>query len=297
MSVRQAQDNMNIEKFDPKLLKKLYVPAPKSKKGENGKVLIIGGSELFHSPAFWAFEVASRIVDMVYFASTPLNNEILKGLKGKFINGILVPRGRVFDYIEEADSILIGPGLPRDDGLGEEEESTKIITETLLSRYPHKKWVVDGGSLQVIKLEILPKNCIITPNAKEFSKLFNFQFSISNFQSNPNDQIIKIQNKVSEFAKKYRITILLKSPVDIISNGEKNIMVSGGNAGMTKGGTGDVLAGLVTAFYAKNDAYLSTTCASFINKKAGESLGKKVGIYFNASDLVAEIPKIMKKYI
>ena len=271
------------------LLKKLYIPASNSKKGENGKVLIIGGSDLFHSPAFWAFEVVSRIVDMAYFASTPLNNEILKGLKGKFINGILVPRGRVFDYIEEADSILIGPGLPRDDGLGEEEESTKIITETLLSRYPKKNWVVDGGSLQVIKPEILPKGSIITPNRKEFEKLFDLRLKINDLRRN--------EEMIMKMAKKFNKTILLKGPVDIISNGKQTIQISGGNAGMTKGGTGDILAGLVAAFYAKNDAFLSATCASFINKKAGESLEKRVGLYFNASDLIDEIPKIMKKLL
>ena len=271
-----------MEEFDKKILKKLYIPASNSKKGENGKVLIIGGSDLFHSPAFWAFEVVSRIVDMVYFASTPMNNEVLKGLKGKFINGIIVPRGRVFDYIEEADSILIGPGLPRDDGLGEEEESTKIITETLLSRYPKKNWVVDGGSLQVIEPEILPKGSIITPNKKEFEMLFGE----------------KVQTKnIDELAKKYGITILLKGTEDYVCTLSKCVKVTGGNAGMTKGGTGDVLAGLVTAFYAKNDAFTSAACASFINKKAGESLEKRVGLYFNTSDLIAEIPKVMKKYI
>jgi hydroxyethylthiazole kinase-like uncharacterized protein yjeF len=286
-----------MEKFDTNLLQQLYVPPSGSTKGENGKVLIIGGSDLFHSPAFWSFEIASKIVDMVYFSSTPMNNEILQNLKTKFINGIIVPRGKVEGYIEEADSILIGPGLPRDDGLESNEETTKILTEKLLSKFPHKKWVIDGGSLQVIEPEIIPKTAIITPNVKEFSKLFNYQFSISNFQSNSNDQISQIKNKVSEMAKMFGFTILLKGEVDYVCLKDKCIEINGGNAGMTKGGTGDVLAGLVSAFYAKNDAFLSTACASYINKKAGESLGGRVGLYFNASDLVSEIPVAMNKLI
>ena len=286
-----------MEEFDPKNLKKLYIPASNSKKGENGKVLIIGGSDLFHSPAFWSFEVVSKIVDMVYFSSTQMNNEILKSLKSKFINGITIPRGRVEEYIDEADSILIGPGLPRDEGLGVGELNTKALTENLLIKYPHKKWIVDGGSLQVIKPEILPKTAIITPNRKEFKKLFNFQFSISNYQSMQNDQILKIQEKVLELVNKYGFTILLKGEVDFVCSPNNFTRILGGNTGMTKGGTGDILAGLVAAFYAKNDAFLSASCASFINKKAGESLGKRVGIYFNASDLVGEIPKTLNKYV
>lgn len=278
-----------MEKFDENLLKQLYVPAPDSRKGDNGKILIIGGSDLFHSPAFWAFEVVSKIADMVYFSSTDTNNEVLKKLKGEFINGIIVPRGRVEEYIKDADAILIGPGLPRDEGLESGETSTKSLTESLLSKFPDKKWVVDGGSLQVIKPEILPKTSIITPNKKEFIKLFDLRFKIENLRNR--------KELVAEMAEEFDINILLKGEVDFISDGKKTIEIHGGNAGMTKGGTGDILAGLVSALYAKNDAFISAACASFINKKAGESLEKSVGIYFNASDLMGEIPKVMKEYL
>lgn len=271
-----------MQKFDESLLKQLYIPASDSRKGDNGKVLIIGGSDLFHSPAFWAFEIASRIVDMVYFSSTPMNNEILKSLKSKFINGIIVPRNKVVDYIKEADCILIGPGLPRDEGLESGETSTKSLTEDLLKRFSNKKWVIDGGSLQVIKPEILPKNSIVTPNKKEFKMIFGEEVNAEN---------------VERFAKKFDITILVKGEEDFVCDSDKCVIVSGGNAGLTKGGTGDVLAGLVASFYAKNDAFISSTAASFLNKKAGESLEKSVGIYFNASDLVDEIPKVMKDYL
>jgi NAD(P)H-hydrate epimerase len=65
---------------------------------------------------------------------------------------------------------------------------------------------------------------------------------------------------------------------------------------MTKGGTGDVLAGLIAALYCKNDnPFLVAGIGSYINKKAGESLFKKVGYYFNSSDLVEEIPGVMKE--
>lgn len=290
--------------FDTNLLKQLYIPASDSRKGDNGKVLIIGGSDLFHSPAFWAFEIVSKIVDMVYFSSTEINNEVLKNLKAEFINGIIVPRGRVEEYVEDADCILIGPGLPRDEGLESGETSTKELTERLLSKFPEKKWVVDGGSLQTIDPEVLRdlNNAIITPNQKEFSKLFsavipNSFRDLEMLKQVQHDNWQVQHDTVEQMAEKFGITILLKGEVDFVSNGERTIELIGGNAGMTKGGTGDVLAGLVSAFYAKNEAFISAACASFINKKAGESLGERVGIYFNASDLVAEIPKVMKEYL
>ncbi|MEK7165288.1 MAG: NAD(P)H-hydrate dehydratase, partial [Patescibacteria group bacterium] len=73
--------------------------------------------------------------------------------------------------------------------------------------------------------------------------------------------------------------------------------VRGGNSGMTKGGTGDVLAGLIAALATKNDPFLATIAGSFINKKAGDALYKKVGPFFNASDLADEIPKVMKEVL
>src|SRR3989338_7004799 len=98
-------------------------------------------------------------------------------------------------------------------------------------------------------------------------------------------------------AKRYNIIILTKGPKDYISSSNEYVEIPGGNAGMTKGGTGDVLAGLVAALYCKNDAFLSACAGSFINKKAGDSLFTKVAYYFNASDLADEIPKVMKEFV
>ena len=148
-------------------LKKLYRPPEMSHKGENGKLTIIGGSRLFHGASLWALQIASRIVDMVYYSSISENNEIAKKLKSEIYDFILVPRGKVKDYIEESDAILMGPGMMR-------EEETKEITRRLLFTFPQKKWVLDAGSLQMMDKEWLKKleQVIITPHRKEFQRLF-----------------------------------------------------------------------------------------------------------------------------
>jgi hydroxyethylthiazole kinase-like uncharacterized protein yjeF len=271
-----------MNEFSVSDLKKLYVPASSSHKGENGKLLIIGGSVLFHAASLWALQVASRIVDMVFYSSVPQNNALVEKEKAEFRNGIIVPRNKIDHYIEEADCILIGPGLPREDGVEEGDDDTKELTERLFKTYPSKEWVVDGGSLQVISPEVLPKTVIITPHKHEFQQLFKIEPTAENTQN---------------MAQKYNITILLKGEKDYVSSGTEAVQVAGGNAGMTKGGTGDVLAGLVAALYCKNEAFLSAEAGSFINKKAGESLAQKMGIYFNASDLANEIPVVMKNLI
>ncbi|MBP6913043.1 MAG: NAD(P)H-hydrate dehydratase [Candidatus Levybacteria bacterium] len=287
-----------MDRFNPESLRKLYIPASNSHKGQNGKLLIIAGSTLFHAASLWPLMVASRMLDMVFYSSVPENNEIVQKAKEEFRNGIVVRRNNLDSYVKEADCILIGPGLPRKEGESTEDDDTKELTERLLKAYPDKKWVIDGGSLQVIdpnillKLEQMP---ILTPHHGEFKKLFNFQLPIFNSQSIINEQF---SNEIQEIANKFRSVILLKGEVDVIASPGEVVSVSGGNAGMTKGGTGDVLAGLTASLYCKNDdPFLVACAASHINKKAGESLEKSMGIYFNATDLASEIPKIMKELL
>jgi len=274
-----------MQDFDPQLLKSLYKPASSSHKGENGKVMVIGGSKLFHAAFLWPLSVASRIVDMVFYCSTEENNHLVQQAKEEFRNGIIVPRGKIDDYVTEAESILIGPGMPREEGIEEGDDDTGKLTEELLRKYPDKKWVIDGGSLQTIDPQILlslKTMPILTPHKREFETLFHTKYEILDTKY------------LSELAKKYNCVILLKGEEDIVTSPDQQVRITGGNAGMTKGGTGDVLAGLVVGLFAKNDAFTSACAASYINKKAGESLEKKMGIYFNSSDLAAEIPIVMK---
>lgn len=268
-----------MKAFNAEDLKKLYIPSSDSHKGQNGKLLVIGGSKLFHAASLWPLEIASKVVDMVFYSSIPENNQIVEKLKEQWRNGIVVPREKIDQYIEEADVVLIGPGMPREEGLEVGDDDTKKLTERLLLEYKEKKWVIDGGSLQVISPEVLPKNCIVTPHHGEFEKLFGVK---------------PTPETVSQMAKKYACVILLKGEIDIVSSPIESVEIVGGNAGMTKGGTGDVLAGLVAALYCKNDAFLAARAGSYLNKKAGERLFEKVEYYFNASDLVAEIPRVMK---
>ncbi len=269
-----------MQEFDSEVLKRLYVPASSSHKSQNGKVMLIAGSKLFHAASIWPLTVMSRMADMVFYASISDNNELVMKMKEQFLNGIVIQRSKIEDYISESDVTLIGPGLPRKDGQQEGDDDTKELTEDLLKKYPNKKWVIDGGSLQTISPQNLPKTAIITPHKGEFQMLFGIEAN---------------EQTVVEMAKKYQITILAKGEKDIVATPLESVIVSGGNAGMTKGGTGDVLAGLVAALYAKNDAFVSACAASYINKKAGESLSQKVGFYFNASDLANEIPLILSQ--
>ena len=146
-------------------IKKISLPQRGSHKGQNGRLLVIGGSHLFHAASLWALTVASRIVDLVHYCSVPENNALVKS---EFRNGIVVPRSDIDAYIEEDDCVLIGPGMTRD---GE----TKTMTNRLFTRYPTKQWIVDAGSLQMIDTSLIPKNAILTPHHESTRACLRFK--------------------------------------------------------------------------------------------------------------------------
>jgi len=272
--------NSKISPTVSSYLQRLKLPEKFSHKGQNGKLLIIGGSELFHAASKWSLDIASKFVDMVFYSSVPGNNILVQEAKQEFWNGIVVERENLADYIDEADCILIGPGMERN-------SETATITDDLLVKYPEKKWVLDAGALQMMSPELLPKNSIITPHAGELERLLGVVArQTSDSPAGP---------KVSELEPILAsgTTVVLKGPTDYIYHRNELVTVEGGSPGMTKGGTGDVLSGLVAALYCSHDAMTAAVIGSFANKLAGEVLTKESGPFFNASDLVQTVPKVL----
>ena len=291
--------------FSRKELKKLYRPKQDSSKEDNGQIVIIGGSSLFHGAPLLALKAASRIVDMVFFASPEkILENTASDLKSKLFSFIWIPWKEVGDYIKKSDAILIGPGFLRykkesqkrlceEKGLcGPEGEKTRKLTISLFKKFPDKKWVVDAGSLQTMSAKDLPKNAIITPNRKEFNLIFRGEAEITKESTDK-----KRAETILRLSQKYNIFIVLKGPVTLVSSPKEVIAVKGGNAGLTKGGTGDILAGVTAALYAKNDGLLSASSASYLVKKAADTLYKERGFVYNADDLAEKIAEVVGKYL
>lgn len=291
---------------DAEVKKSLWRPAADSHKGQNGRVLVIGGSHFFHAASLWSLTTVSRLVDLVHYASVPENNDIVRTAKAEFRNGMVVERIEIEQYIDEDDAVLIGPGMVRPENnaqnvafkieslkdalaIADEGLQTQYLTNYLLKKYPKKKWVIDAGALQTVDISVLPKGAILTPHHKEFAGLVDkVQISAPS-----------LLEQLVEFACTTETVVLLKGQVDYICNGQDDTIyeVHGGNPGMTKGGTGDVLAGLTVGLLAKNPALSAACVASYLNKAAGDRLYARVGPYFNASDLANEIPVTMKEVL
>jgi NAD(P)H-hydrate epimerase len=275
---------------------------------------------------FWSAEIASHVVDLVHFASPANeNNEVVRTkIKEGFFNGIVVDWSDIEAYIEEDDCIVIGPGMVRAEGadsikgsvlsikqsglsdlaVAAASDDTATIVNTLLAKYPNKKWVVDGGALQEVEPNLLNENMIATPHLGEFKRLISNssqEFLISkseflnNFQ-NSNDQIDKTIEYARYFSQNHNnVTVMLKGVKTVVVGKTQEYVIGGGNEGLTKGGTGDVLAGLTGALYSKNPPELSAAAASMFSKTAADRLYKDVGPFYNTSDTIKEIPKVMKE--
>ncbi|MBI1864055.1 NAD(P)H-hydrate dehydratase [Candidatus Woesebacteria bacterium] len=273
-----------MKKFEKSDLQKLYKPPVNSNGEQNGQLTIIGGSKLFHGAPLLSLRVASRIVDMVFFSSPESSmQEITSYIKADLSSFIWVDWDEIEDYIKKSDAILIGPGFMRyhkekDRHKAEECDEacqlTKSTTEDLLSKFSDKKWVIDAGSLQTMDPKFIPENSILTPNKKEYEILFGSLDPI-------------------DASKKYKCVIVLKGPKTSVYFKDEVVEVDGGNAGLTKGGTGDVLAGLAASLLTKNDSLLSACASSYIVKTTADELYKKVGISYNSDDLADSIPSVM----
>ena len=192
--------------------------------------------------------------------------------------------------MKKFDVLLIG------NGIGLNPESKKFCKKS--AKEIEKLKVIDADAIKSISMDDC-KNSIITPHSKEL------EYFLANSKINKNI-IKKISIERNFFSKAKLIKkitqkfldenniLLLKGKIDIIISKDKIFYAKGGNPGMTKGGTGDVLAGLCAGFLAQSkDLLQSAVNASYFNKLIGDILlKKKKGFTYLASDMVEEIKKI-----
>src|SRR6056297_37217 len=260
------------EKIGVGEIKILNRPSKGSHKGKNGQIFILAGNEKYHGALLLASKTAGKIADLVFISSTPENLQLIKELKSRLAEFIAIPGKEIPKYLKKADAVLVGPGL------GVSEKTKKEVND-LIAKNKNKKIILDADALKIINKSLLNSQCLVTPHAGEFQKLFGVKPDRSN---------------VKKMAQKYNCTILLKGEEDIVSSGEELKINETGNPGMTKGGTGDVLAGLITALASRNELFLSACAGAFINGLAGDRLQEKKSYYYSASELIEEIPGIMK---
>ena len=171
-------------------------------------------------------------------------------------------------------------------------DDTKETLKWLLLNYKGRLLIdADGlNCLSEMDLNLLNESeadIILTPHPKEFSRLTGS--SIDEILDDP-------VSRALEFTNKYNVTLLLKGTSTVISKKEELTLIIGGHPSLSKGGSGDILSGIITGIMAyKNDVYESACSGAFLQSLIGESLDNDYGSYSaTASDQIIYLKQLLK---
>ncbi|MDD9826072.1 MAG: NAD(P)H-hydrate dehydratase [Thaumarchaeota archaeon] len=262
--------------------------AASSRKGQNGKVLVVGGGTRYHgAPVISSMAALRAGCDLVYTAVPPhhataarshspcliviplADQKLTRGAARKLLGA--VPAG--------IDSAAIGMGLAV-----AEAGALELLVSSLVDA--DVRLVLDAGALSA---QVLPaiagKNCVLTPHAGEYARLFG---------AAPPDDVAGRAADVEARAREHSVAILLKGQTDVVSDGSETLLCEKRAPAMTVGGTGDVLSGVAASLLARTRSALgAAAAAAHVNAAAGERLQARLGSHIIATDLVDELPAVM----
>jgi ADP-dependent NAD(P)H-hydrate dehydratase / NAD(P)H-hydrate epimerase len=259
-------------------------------KGDFGRVLLVGGSEVYSgAPVLMSMAALRTGVDLAFTASPEKTAHDIASMSPDLISvklegDHLTPKNVAVlkDYIQKSDAVVMGPGI----GLNAE---TKEFAKSFVKAVEEagKPLLLDADGLKAFadfkrKLKV---PLVLTPHAGEYAILTG--------KTLPEDMAGRI-SCVKETAAELGAIILLKGPVDIISDGVQVKLNFAHNPGMTVGGTGDVLSGVVGGLLSqKADAFEAAVAGAFVNGAAGDFVVAEVGYHMVATDLLEYIPQVL----
>jgi NAD(P)H-hydrate epimerase len=260
-------------------------------KGQFGRLLVIGGNEIFTgAPTLVGLAAYRTGTDLVFVAAPEKTAQAISSISPNLIT-IKLPGANLMpthvrilrDQLEKANAIAMGPGL----GLNKQTISAarKIIQLVLRLRKP---LLLDADALKalgVVRKEIFDNSTVMTPHAGEFQAVFG---------KLPSRDLKARSSEVKAFATRSGSVVLLKGHTDIISDGLSVKLNQTGNPGMTVGGTGDVLSGIVAGLMAQGvGGFRAAVTGAFVNGAAGDLAEQEYGYHLTATDLLDHIPKVL----
>jgi len=279
------------------ILKNIYKERPADvRKYDFGLLLVIGGSEFYSgSPALSALAAFRSGVDMVRIIAPKRAADIIASFKPDLaaypLEGKWLERKHLATLIgmtESAKAVARGnTAVVIGGGMGRSEETQEAILEYLSQ--VSVPVVIDADAIHALgkKPEIISgKNFLVTPHTYEF-----FVLTGKEIYQLPEEEKIKM---VEAEAARLGTTILLKGKTDIISDGKEVAFNKTGSPYLTKGGTGDTLAGICGALMARGiDPFTTAQAAAYINGKAGEIVAQRVKEGLLATELIEAIPEVL----
>lgn len=260
-----------------------------SHKGTFGTLCIFAGSYGMAGAAYLSALAAYRTgVGMVKIV-TPMENRVI--LQTMLPEAVIVcydakdPDFRTIEKsVKDCRALVAGPGIGN-------SESTKQILSLLVSLFESSDMILDADALNIYSKDQLPlpKNAVITPHPKEFSRLT--MESIGDILSSP-------LTYCKEFAKNQSVITLLKGARTVIASTDGQTCINlTGNSGMATAGAGDVLSGIIGALLCLGlSPFDAASLGAYIHGKAGDIAAEKIGKpSMMASDIANSIADVLKK--
>ncbi|MBN1357485.1 NAD(P)H-hydrate dehydratase [Candidatus Bathyarchaeota archaeon] len=259
-------------------------------KGDFGRLLVIGGSKVFSgAPALVSLAALRTGVDIVYLAapaktayavSSISPDLITLKLKGDNLTANNV--SALQPYLENVDAVVMGPGL------GLQAETSEFVKACVTAfENAGKPMLLDADGLKAFAEFKRPLRVplVLTPHAGEYAVLAGRKLPES-----LEERVAEVQKTATEL----KAVVLVKGQVDVVCDSERVKLNFTGNPGMTVGGTGDVLSGVVGALLAqKADAFEAAVAGAFVNGAAGDFVACDKGYHLLASDLLEQIPRVL----
>ncbi|MHA2072605.1 MAG: NAD(P)H-hydrate dehydratase [Candidatus Thorarchaeota archaeon] len=270
---------------------------PTSRKGDFGRILVVGGSDVYSgAPALAGLAALRTGADLVSIM-TP--ESVVAAVRSYSPNLMVSSLGTrvliqesaesIIDAAANQDVVALGPGL------GLDHETVVAVRAIVGKLVPMAKPIIldaDGlkalaGSEQCLNPDI----SVLTPHWGELSILMEKKLGMASDMANRVDAAL-------ETAKKYNSVILLKGPIDVVAHPDGRYKLNRtGVPAMSVGGTGDVLSGIVAALLARgHGAFKAASAAAFVSGSAGELAFNELGDHIMATDCIDRIPTAMDSH-
>src|SRR5437899_12588254 len=267
------------------------VPRATSHKGENGRLLVIAGGPYTGAPALVGFGSLGIGIDLVHIATPASAAAVVASYSPMFIVHPLVGHRllredlrQIAELSARVDAVAIGPGLGDASGT---LEAVREVVKTLSLPV-----VVDADAIRAVGADprcLVGKRAVITPHSREFQALTG-----KTLPDAPGERA----GIVRDAAKALGVVILLKGHVDIVTDGTRVKFNYTGNPGMTVGGTGDVLCGVVAGLMSKGmSPYDAARLGAFTNGYAGDLAFKVKSYGLTSVDVADNLGRVLAEFL
>lgn len=255
-------------------------------KGDFGKIAVIGGSMGMTGSSYLSSNAALKAGAGLVYNIVP--REIFDIMSIKFIE----PIAKTFDDLDEMEKFLegidvigMGPGM----GLG--AYGKKVFERTIKIE---KNLLIDADGLNILSknLNLLEErkdfSTILTPHEGEFARLTGLSL----------DEIKNNRKTVTEeFAKKYKVILVLKGHETIVTDGERTYTNRTGNSGMATGGSGDVLTGIISVLMKNYNLFDAARLGVYVHGLSGDIYARKNSkTSLRARDLIDNLSAVFKLF-